>query len=135
MARWFSHFSSKAAALTGHWLTFIVALFLVILWAATGPFFKFSDTWQLIINTATTISTGLVVFLIQNTQNRDAMAIHMKLDELIRVNGAADNELMAAEDETEKELHELKRGYEELLKKHTSLKEKLGKETGVGTTS
>lgn len=125
MARWFSAFASRVAGLAGHWATFVVSLMLVILWAVSGPFFGFSDTWQLIVNTATTISTGLMVFLIQNTQNRDAMAIHLKLDELIRVTTNADDNLMVAEDETEDELSELKRQYEDLLREHSQLKEQL----------
>ena len=73
---------------SGRTPTFILAVAVVLVWAVTGPFFGFSDTWQLVINTGTTIVTFLMVFLIQNTQNRDAAAIHLKLDELIRVNSA-----------------------------------------------
>lgn len=125
MARWFSHFASRTASFAGHWATFVVSLMLVLLWAVSGPFFSFSDTWQLIINTATTISTGLMVFLIQNTQNRDAIAIHLKLDELIRATSGADNAMMAAEEETQQDLEELRRQYEALLDEHTTLKQRL----------
>ncbi len=111
MARFFNRFASRTARLTGHWATFVVALLLVILWLVSGPFFAFSNTWQLVINTLTTISTGLMVFLIQNTQNRDAAAIHIKLDELIRVTIDADDALLTAEDDTQEELDDLKRKY------------------------
>jgi low affinity Fe/Cu permease len=126
MARWFAHFASRTATLAGHWATFVVSLLLVILWATSGSFFAFSDTWQLVINTATTISTGLMVFLIQNTQNRDAIALHLKLDELIRVSNEADNALIVAEDETQQDLEELKRRYATLLDEHERLKARVG---------
>jgi len=125
MSRWFSHLASRSAALAGHWATFVVAVLLVVLWAVSGPFFAFSDTWQLVINTATTISTGLMVFLIQNTQNRDAMAIHLKLDELIRVTTEADDSLIIAEDESQSELETLKRKYAALQAAHSELKQSL----------
>ncbi len=134
MARIFSAFASRAAALAGHWATFVTALMLVALWALSGPFFGFSDTWQLVINTVTTISTGLMVFLIQNTQNRDAMAIHLKLDELIRVTRGADDALIVAEDETEEDLTELKQRYAQLLEAHKQLKEQLTTRTSVQNT-
>jgi low affinity Fe/Cu permease len=105
----------------------MAALLLVVMWAVSGPFFGFSDTWQLVINTVTTISTGLMVFLIQNTQNRDAMAIHLKLDELIRATSTADNALILAEDETQQDLEELKLQYSTLLGEHRELKALLTK--------
>lgn len=92
----------------GHGGTFIAASAIVILWAATGPIFGYSDTWQLVINTGTTIITFLMVFLIQNTQNRDTAAIQLKLDELIRSNENASNALLAAEDKAEDELRAMK---------------------------
>jgi low affinity Fe/Cu permease len=122
MSDTFSRFASRSAALAGHWATFTVALLLVLLWLLSGPFFAFSDTWQLVINTVTTISTGLMVFLIQNTQNRDAAAIHVKLDELIRVTKDADDSLIDAEDDTQEELDALKRKYAEILDQHEALK-------------
>ena len=125
MSRWFSRFATRSSAFTGHWATFAVALLLVVLWAATGPFFHFSDTWQLMINTATTISTGLMVFLIQNTQNRDAAAIHLKLDELIRATEGADDALITAEDETQQELAALKKEYAAICDEHARLKAEL----------
>lgn len=125
MAQWFSRFSARAATLSGRWETFIIALVLVVLWALSGPFFAFSDTWQLIVNTATTISTGLMVFLIQNTQNRDALAMHLKLDELLRATKEADNQLIDAEDDSDAELAELKQMYAALLEEHKGLKRHL----------
>jgi low affinity Fe/Cu permease len=127
MARRFSRFASRVASLAGHWATFVISLMLVLIWAGSGPFFSFSDTWQLVINTAPTISTGLMVFLIQNTQNRDAIAIHLKLDELIRVTSGADDAMMAAEEESQQDLEELRRQYEALLTEHVSLKQHLAK--------
>ncbi len=88
--------------------TFIVACMTIVAWAVTGPVFRYSDTWQLVINTGTTIVTFLMVFLIQNTQNRDMSALHLKLDELIRVNEDARNKLLNLEDLTEEELEKLK---------------------------
>jgi low affinity Fe/Cu permease len=88
--------------------TFIVACLTIVAWAVTGPVFHYSDTWQLVINTGTTIVTFIMVFLIQNTQNRDMSALHLKLDELIRVNEDARNKLMNLEDLTEEELEKLK---------------------------
>lgn len=108
MDRNFTMFSNRIASFAGHWVSFMTALSLVVVWAATGPLFDFSPTWQLVINTATTVITFLMVFLIQNTQNRDSLALHLKIDELIRATEAADNALMTAEDQTDRELHALK---------------------------
>jgi low affinity Fe/Cu permease len=90
---------------------FMLAFLVVILWAVTGPFFDFSDTWQLVINTGTTILTFLMVFLIQNTQNRDAKAMHLKLDELIKSIKAARNELIDLEDMSDEELDRLQKEF------------------------
>jgi low affinity Fe/Cu permease len=99
LSHWFSRFAARTANAAGsHW-AFIVTAFLIIIWFVSGPFFGFSDTWQLIANTVTTLSTALMVFLIQNTQNRDARAIHLKLDELLRATPKAHKELMEAEEE------------------------------------
>jgi low affinity Fe/Cu permease len=125
MSQWFTKFAHRASVLAGHHLTFFAALALIVGWAITGPFFGFSETWQLVINTSTTIITFLMVFLIQNTQNRDAMAMHLKLDEVIRAIDSADNAVMRAEDETTEELEELKRQYESLTEAHAHLKAKL----------
>jgi low affinity Fe/Cu permease len=83
LSQWFTHFATIASEATGHWSAFLIATALVVGWALSGPLFGFSDTWQLMINTTTTISTGLIVFLVQHTQNRDTKAMHAKLDELI----------------------------------------------------
>jgi len=107
----FSRFATNTAQLVGHPYTFFVAVVLLFAWAATGPVFHFSDTWQLIINTSTTIITFLVVFLIQNTQNRDAKAIHLKLDELIRSHVPARNEMIDIEKLSDEELEELRERY------------------------
>jgi low affinity Fe/Cu permease len=125
MAKIFARVAGRISAISGHYVTFLVALSLIIIWAVSGPFFGFSETWQLVINTGTTIITFLMVFLIQNTQNRDALAMHLKLDELIRAIESADNELIRAEDETQDELRTLKQKYESLLDEHTALKSKL----------
>src|ERR1700674_727481 len=93
-ARWMEHQLGRTAA-------FALAFLSIVLWAATGPFFGWSDTWQLVINTGTTIVTFLMVFVIQNTQNRDMQALQLKLDELIRVNTAARNSLMGIEGKAE----------------------------------
>jgi low affinity Fe/Cu permease len=125
MGTWFTRFSTRASNLSGHYLAFVAACLIVVLWAITGPFFGFSDTWQLVINTGTTIVTFLMVFLIQHTQNRDTRAIHLKLDELIRSIEEADNEMMVAETETDEGLDSLEERYRELSKQHAALQEKL----------
>jgi len=100
-------FSYKATTATGTSLAFVLAVTVVVVWLISGPFFNFSDTWQLVINTGTTIVTFLMVFLIQNSQNRDSAAIQVKLDELIRV-GAAHNSLVGIEHLTDEELEDLR---------------------------
>jgi low affinity Fe/Cu permease len=104
---WFNQFAKATARWCGHPATFTLSLLLCVVWAAVGPIFHFSDTWQLVINTATTVLTFLVVFLIQNTQNRDAAAIHLKLDELIRAVHGAQNRMVDLEDATDEELQAL----------------------------
>ena len=111
LSLWFSRFASRTARLVGRPFMFLVAVVLLILWGASGPFFHYSDTWQLIINTSTTIVTFLVVFLIQNTQNRDAKALHLKLDELIRSHSPAHNDMIDIENLSDEELEELERRY------------------------
>ena len=110
----FRKFATMASRITGSAGAFLVALAVVLTWAGTGPAFGFSDTWQLVINTGTTIVTFLMVFLIQNTQNRDSQALHAKLDELLIHNPRADNHLVDAEDLSEEELEKLKKHYEQL---------------------
>jgi low affinity Fe/Cu permease len=107
LARWAAMFAGRPA-------TFLGALLVILVWAATGPWFKFSDTWQLVINTSTTIITFLMVFLIQNTQNRDTEAIQLKLDELIRCTQGAHNALLDLEDLTEQELEKVRADYSRL---------------------
>ncbi|MES2626772.1 MAG: low affinity iron permease family protein [Pseudomonadota bacterium] len=111
---WYSRFAKGAAHFCGRPLVFALAVAVIALWIVTGPVFGFSDTWQLVINTATTIITFLMVFLIQNTQNRDTQAIHVKLDELIRATKGAHNILMDLEDLEEENLQEFKLKYEAL---------------------
>ena len=110
----FNTIAKKAAHAAGTPWVFCTALGIVILWGASGPLFGFNDTWQLVINTSTTIITFLMVFLIQHTQNADTTALHLKLDELIRVTRAADNKLLNMEELDEAELEALRRRYEEL---------------------
>ena len=132
MGEKFSKFAHQASTLAGHYVTFMTALLLIIAWGVSGPIFDFSDTWQLVINTTTTIITFLMVFLIQNTQNRDALAMHLKLDELIHSIETADDRIIRAEDETDEELADLKRKYEGLLVEHTALKTRLDQSTASG---
>jgi len=108
---WFTRFAKTTARTAGHPATFGVAVVIILLWAATGPLFGFSDTWQLVINTGTTIVTFLMVFLIQNTQNRDSLAIQVKLDELIIKLHGAGNELAGAEDLCDEDLEALHETY------------------------
>ena len=113
----FTRFSRFMSFLAGHPLMFGSAVGLVILWAASGPFFHYSNTWQLAINTSTTVVTFLMVFLIQHNQNRDSAAIQVKLNEIIRVMEGAENKLLNAEDKTIEELEELKKTYVEAAMK------------------
>ncbi len=110
----FRKFAQATAERAGTSIAFFIALSVITIWAVTGPMFRFSDTWQLVINTGTTIVTFLMVFLIQNTQNRDAKAIHLKLDELIRCNARARNDLLALEDMSDAELEHLQAEFERL---------------------
>jgi len=105
--RFFEKFASKATQATGSSTAFLLALLTVIIWLVTGPLFGYSDTWQLVINTGTTIITFLMVFLIQKSQNKDSLAMQIKLNELIAVNRKASNRLLNVEDLTEAELHAL----------------------------
>jgi len=113
----FTHFAKWAARATGRPGAFIGAAAIIVLWALTGPIFDFSDTWQLVINTGTTIITFLMVFLIQNTQNRDTEAMQIKLDELIRAVESAQNTLLDLEEMDEEDLDQIRVEYEDLAKK------------------
>jgi len=126
-AAFFGDLASKTSQAAGRASTFMVAAGIVIIWAVSGPLFGYSDTWQLVINTGTTIVTFLMVFLIQNSQNRDSAAIQVKLDELIRV-GAAQNSLVGIEHLTDQELDDLRKTCELRAKA-----EKTGEETVKAT--
>src|SRR5258706_16138703 len=113
----FQRFARRTARATGSSTAFAVALLIILAWVLTGPIFHFSDTWQLVINTATTIVTFLMVFLIQNTQNRDAEAMQIKLDEIIRVLEGAHNALLDLEELDEAQLDHIRANYQELARK------------------
>lgn len=116
----FHRFAAKVSTLTGAGGAFVLALTAVLVWACTGPLFHFSDTWQLVINTSTTIITFLMVFLIQNTQNRDSKAMQLKLDELIRVSVKARNSFVELEDMTDSDLLALNEEFHELHRKNAT---------------
>ncbi|MGE5458634.1 MAG: low affinity iron permease family protein [Methanococcaceae archaeon] len=121
----FENFANKVTRGTGKPSTFLIAFIIIVVWAITGPFFKFSDTWQLVINTGTTIITFLMVFIIQQTQNKDTMALQLKLNELIAANKTASNRLINIEDLTEEDLNVLKEFYiklSSLAQKETDIK-------------
>lgn len=115
---WFSRFASQTAQIVGHQIMFMAAVIVIVFWGITGPYFHYSDTWQLIINTGTTIITFLVVFLIQNTQNRDAKALHLKLDELIRSHSPAHNNMINIQKLSDEELDELEERYAAIRAEH-----------------
>lgn len=114
MKEFFRKFSQKTSEIVGSAGAFFIALSLLVLWAILGPYFHFSDTWQLVINTATTIITFLIVFLIQNTQNRDAKALHLKLDELIRSIQGARNSMLNLEELSDDELEILQKQFKRI---------------------
>lgn len=122
----FRKFSIGAANALGSSWMFIANVLLIVVWLLAGPFFNYSDTWQLVVNTATTVITYLAVFLIQNTQNRDAKAIHLKLDELIRGVSGARTHLVDLENLTDEELASLQQEFTRLRTKHEKA---IGKET------
>jgi low affinity Fe/Cu permease len=113
----FRIFARKSSMVLGSAWAFVVAVLIIAVWALTGPTFHFSDTWQLIINTGTTIVTFLMVFLIQNTQNRDSKALHLKLDEIIRALKGARNQLVDLEKLSDEDLDKLEKQFEHLRKK------------------
>jgi low affinity Fe/Cu permease len=114
IAAWFTRFAKATARAAGRPTTFGLALVVILTWAVTGPIFRFSDTWQLVINTGTTIVTFLMVFLIQNTQNRDSVAMQIKLDELLRAAKGAETAMADLEDLTEEELEAFQTYYRKL---------------------
>jgi low affinity Fe/Cu permease len=113
---WFTRLTKWTAHVTGRPITFVLAASVILAWALTGPIFAFSDTWQLVINTGTTIVTFLMVFLIQSTQNRDGEAVQVKLDEIIRAIGNAKNELLDLEELEEEDLSQIRQTYRELAR-------------------
>ena len=116
LANGFQVFAATASRLVGTKWAFAAAIALIVGWAVAGPYFHYSDTWQLVVNTATTVVTFLIVFLIQNTQNRDAKAIHLKLDEIIRSIHVAHNEMIDIEKLSDEELERLSAEYERIRK-------------------
>jgi low affinity Fe/Cu permease len=116
----FSAFSRKVSGIVGSVWAFLCALAVVVIWAATGPLFHYSDTWQLVINTGTTVVTFIMVFLIQSTQNRDAKAVHIKLDELIRAIHGARNQLVDLENVEDAELETLAEQFSAMHKRVSS---------------
>jgi low affinity Fe/Cu permease len=120
----FSRFAKWTARAAGRPSTFGLAALVIVVWGVTGPLFGFSDTWQLVINTGTTIVTFLMVFLIQSTQNRDSEAVQVKLDEIIRAAGNAKNELLDLEELEEEDLDEIRETYMAMAKKARAAREK-----------
>ncbi|MDQ1107370.1 hypothetical protein B8X02_04795 [Stenotrophomonas rhizophila] len=120
----FNLVAKKASYAAGTPWTFLGAVSIVLIWALSGPVFKFNDTWQLVINTGTTIITFLMVFLIQHSQNADTAAIQIKLDELIRVTAEANNELLDLEELDEERLEEIRRTYEQMARDATKALDK-----------
>ena len=138
MNEFFRKFSSVTSDVVGSSWAFILAVVVIIVWAASGPAFNYSDTWQLVINTGTTIITFLMVFLIQNTQNRDAKALHLKLDELLRANQNARTSMANLENLPDEELKRLQEEFQHLCEKRglgdcavETIKDKL-EDRGVG---
>ncbi|MGZ4789191.1 MAG: low affinity iron permease family protein [Terriglobales bacterium] len=121
----FGKVAARVAAAVGSAWTFLFAVAMVVLWATLGPHYHYSDTWQLVINTGTTIVTFLMVFLIQNTQNRDARALHLKLDELIRSMQAAHNDMINIEKLPDQELAQMAKKYEAIREEYESRRKKV----------
>ena len=113
---WYARFAKQTARTSGRSYVFALAVGVIGIWLITGPLFDFSDTWQLVINTGTTIVTFLMVFLIQNSRNRDTLAIQLKLDELIRATEGAKNKLVALEDQSEEQIAQVKQHFTALRK-------------------
>jgi len=128
---WYTRFAKWVASFSGRPVTFVLALALIGAWIITGPIFAFNDTWQLVINTATTILTFLMVFVIQNTQNRDTQAIQVKLDELIRATEGAHNALLDLEELEDRQLEGFVKKYVNLAEEARSALEKGQVDTGT----
>ena len=126
----FHRFALRAAGIVGSPAAFLGAILLIVFWAMTGPLFHFSDTWQLVVNTGTTIVTFLIVFLIQNTQNRDSEAMHVKMDELIRALEGAHNALLDLEELEDSELDDVRERYRKLAAKARRDIEQGGRDIG-----
>jgi low affinity Fe/Cu permease len=120
----FQSVASQASCVVGSKWAFLAAVLIIVVWAVVGPYFRYSDTWQLVINTATTIVTFLMVFLIQNTQNRDARAIHLKLDEIIRSIDLAHNDMIDIEKLSDEELESLGQKFEGIRSEFESRKQR-----------
>ena len=131
----FSRFAGATALLAGRPIAFAFAVIVILVWAVTGPFFGFSNTWQLVINTGTTIVTFLIVFLIQNTQNRDSQAIQVKLDELIRAMEGAHNGLLDLEELEDEDLRKIRAQYERLAERARVALRRGVNDTGVPEVS
>lgn len=133
MNQWFRTFAIHAANALGSSWMFLINVVLIVVWFGAGPFFNYSDSWQLVVNTGTTVLTYLAVFLIQNTQNRDAKAIHLKLDELIKGVEGARTHLVNLENLDDDELENLQKEFERLRKKNSSRKvlSETGEHAGV----
>jgi low affinity Fe/Cu permease len=128
---WFTRFAKAISRVAGRPIAFIVAVGTVLVWIVTGPIFRFGDSWQLAINTGTTIVTFLMVFLIQSTQNRDSEAVQVKLDELLRVTKGAHIALLDLEELEESELNQIRSGYEDLAEKARADLRRGKKDTGA----
>ena len=128
---WFTRFAKATSRQAGRPIAFFIATGIVLVWIVTGPLFRFSDTWQLVINTGTTIVTFLMVFLIQNTQNRDSKAVQLKLDELFRAVQGAHVALLDLEELEEHELDQIRDGYAELAERARADLRRGRKDTGA----
>ena len=128
---WFTRLANASAHASGSATVFALAVLVVVAWAVSGPLFSFSDTWQLAINTSTTIVTFLMVFLIQNAQYRDSEALHVKLDELIRATEGAHTALLDLEELDERELAQIRADYQALARRAREALRSGGKDTGV----
>ena len=132
--RWFTRLTKWTARVSGHSSTFILAVLTILVWGVTGPMFGFSNTWQLVINTGTTIVTFLMVFLIQSTQNRDAEAMQIKLDEIIRSIEGAKNELLDLEELEDEDLEQARDAYEKLAAEARTALRSRTQRPGPGST-